>query len=152
MIEILVVVALVGIGASLGVASPRPVVGDVRLHGTARASAALIRSARLHAMARHERVSVVASPTQIQVLACPARFGVVGCANGGALTAIPNQSIGLGSDEATGVSLVSGPATDLVFGPNGLPEGAPQLRTFVLKNDIRTRTIEVTPAGEVVVQ
>jgi type II secretory pathway pseudopilin PulG len=75
MIEAMVVVAIVGVAAGLGVASLRPAVTDVRLHGAARGAAALIRSARLQAVSRHQRVSVTRSGSSIVVSACPARFG-----------------------------------------------------------------------------
>jgi prepilin-type N-terminal cleavage/methylation domain-containing protein len=152
LIEAMVVVAIVGIAAGLGVASLQPVIADVRLHGTARGAAALIRSARLQAMSRHERVEVSATADRFAVLSCPARFAAAGCAGGATLVAVPGQSVFLGDGEALGVRLQSGPASALVFGPNGLPEGPATLRQFVLANDARARTIEVSPAGEVRVQ
>lgn len=149
LIEAMIVVAIVGIAASLGVASLQPVIADVRLHGTARGAAALIRAARLQAMSRHERVEVTATGASFAVASCAARFAAAGCAGGATLTAVPGQSVFLGDGEALGVRLQSGPASALVFGPNGLPEGTATLRQYVLANDARARTIEVSPAGEV---
>jgi hypothetical protein len=103
-------------------------------------------------MSRHERVEVSATADRFAVLSCPARFAAAGCAGGATLVAVPGQSVFLGDGEALGVRLQSGPASALVFGPNGLPEGPATLRQFVLANDARARTIEVSPAGEVRVQ
>jgi prepilin-type N-terminal cleavage/methylation domain-containing protein len=149
LIEAMIVVAIVGIAASLGIASLQPVIADVRLHGTTRGAAALIRAARLQAMSRHERVEVSATAARFVVAACPARFAAPGCAAGTALAAVSGQSVSLGEGDALGVRLQSGPADTLVFGPNGLPEGAATLRQYVLANDARSRQIEVSPAGEV---
>lgn len=152
LIEIMVVVTIVGIGAGLGLASLRPVAADVRMMGASRGLAALVRSARMHAMAHHARVQVTVSGSTIQLQSCPSKYGSVACATSTSFTNLPNQSIVLSSGDQAGVSFVSGPATPLVFAPTGLPEGTPTLRDYVIKTATRSSTVRVTPAGEVRVQ
>lgn len=146
----MVVVAIVGIAAGLGLASLSPIAADVRLHGTARGTAALIRTARVHALTHHARVRVTVSGPTILLESCAAKYGIIGsCANAGAFAALPNQTVVVGTGDATSVKLVNSPATAVTFGSDGLPEGTPVQREFEFSNGQRTSRVVVTPAGEV---
>ncbi len=150
LIELMIVVAIVGIGATLGLASLSPIAADVRLHGAARGTAALIRGARVHALTHHARVRVMVSGTTISLEACPAKFGSPNaCARNTNFVTLPNQSVVLSSADARSVTLSSSPFNAVVFGASGLPEGAAALAEYVFSNSNRTRKVQVTPGGEV---
>jgi prepilin-type N-terminal cleavage/methylation domain-containing protein len=150
LIEAMVVVTLAGIGAGLGLASLRPVVIDARMHGAARGIAALVRAARVQAIARHERVRIADDGQRLVVSSCPAHFTAASCVTGTALTPVPGRSIALGAD-AVGVSMTG--AATLVFGPHGRPEGSVASYGFLLKTETGSqRLVTVSAAGEVSVQ
>ncbi|MDP2346051.1 MAG: GspH/FimT family pseudopilin [Deltaproteobacteria bacterium] len=160
LLEVMVVVAIGGILASMAVGNFQPVLANVKFHGTVRGVESLLRRARVEAIATRSRVQVSATASGLSLQKCRARFGSAGCANdaGGAVLPLTDIRGALvtftgGGNEAAGIVLTP-PASALVFGPDGLPEGSATSRSYVLSNPSANAVgaVVVTAAGDVRVQ
>jgi prepilin-type N-terminal cleavage/methylation domain-containing protein len=160
LLEVMVVVAIGGILATMAIGNFQPVLANVKFHGTVRGVESLLRRARVEAIATRSRVQVSATASGLSLQKCRARFGSSGCANdaGGVVLGLTDIRGALitfagGGNEAAGISLTP-PASTLVFGADGLPEGSATSRSYTLSNPGANAVgvVVVTAAGDVRVQ
>jgi type II secretion system protein H len=149
LLELMVVIAIVGILSTAAVASMGNVSTNIRLHGSARGLAALLRSARTHALAQHARVRVHVVGGLIQLQACPARYGQSGCAGGVAFADLTNRTMRFGVEDARSVALTAVPENEVIFAPTGTIEAASALQIYKLLAAGTLAEVHVTTAGEV---
>jgi prepilin-type N-terminal cleavage/methylation domain-containing protein len=151
LVEIMVVVAIIGVMTGLAVATLRDVVLSGREAGGAQSIANALRRARGLAVSTHSRVKVVTSGNGIQTLSCASKFGAVGCVGSTDFVALPQGSTTLSDADLVGVTL-AGPG-DLVFAPSGFPESAGPF-TWVVDHAQRPgdKRVVVTAGGEIRVQ
>lgn len=151
LIEATVVVAIAGILSTMALANIGPIVSDVRLNGSARGLAALVQTARARAINEHSRVRInTATTDRIFLESCSAKFGSTGCIGASTFVAVPGATMILNGQDAVAVTLAAQPASALIFGPDGLPEGSPTVRTYQLAVQGRPlrRSVDVTVGGE----
>ena len=164
LLELMVVIAMIGVFAGLAVANLQGLVASTRLGGAVHATAALLRSARSEAIARRAVVLVQVSGGVVSLRLCRARFGQQRCTSEVSSVAAMTE---LGrkvsvAEVASGAVIAGVPAKAFAFGPEGLPTGIDPIGgtaavdtltlTFSHPETPQQRTVAVTSAGEVSVQ
>lgn len=149
LIELMMVVALIGVFATMAQTSLTRLVPQLRESGSARSLAGLLQRARVDAVKSHLRVRVDVAGQVVSLSACPARYTSTGCATGTDFEPLVGARLAFDSDSFHGVKLTS-PPTTLVFDAAGVPE---QVTTYVFLLDATSvpsvRKVIVTAAGEV---
>lgn len=164
LLELMVVIAMIGVFAGLAVANLQGLVASTRLGGAVHATAALLRSARSEAIARRAVVLVQATDGVVSLRTCRARFGQQRCtSNVGTVEAMTELGRKVSVAEVASGAVIAGvPATAFAFGPEGLPTGLDPISggsavdtmtlTFSHAETPQQRIVTVTSAGEVSVQ
>jgi prepilin-type N-terminal cleavage/methylation domain-containing protein len=151
LVEIMVVVAIIGIMTGLAVATLRDVVLSGRESGGAQAIAGVLRRARGLAVSTHSRVRVTPTAHGVALASCASRFGTVGCIGSTDFVALTPGGVDLlAVGELQGVA-VTGPGN--LFGPAGFPELVQEYE-WVVDHPERPGTVRVvvTAGGEIRVQ
>lgn len=155
LIEMMVVIAISGLLSTLAVVTLRDTLVAKREMAAARSISALIKRARVDAIARHRRVRIDAdiSAHSVNISSCKSIYGGQGCATGESLTSSTFAPLRLNDGALMGVKLTSVPATALVFDAAGFPE-VPGTYTYGVDQVERpgSLTVVVTTAGEIRVQ
>lgn len=143
LIELMVVVAVIGIIALVAVPGLQALINASRLNGTAGELTAAVQLARSEAIRRNTRVTVCGTSDCTGGTTSWAQF-VVWHPNGTASDPAVIRSI-----QPSGALQVTGPAAGIVFSPSGLIESAQQLSVVVAGN---TRYVCVRISGLVSVK
>ena len=155
LLEMMVVVAIMGVMASLAQSSYRETAVNLKLSTAVNGTASLIQRARAVAVTTRSRVEVsTATAGFIQLNSCRARFGAVGCTGASVLSnankPVQGAYVRIGSGDTAGVTLAGAPGTPLIFGPDGLPETTTTyLYQFSHPDTSVVRKVTVSAAGEV---